>query len=921
MANKMLIDATHPEETRVVVVNGNRVDEFDFESESRKQLRGNIYLAKITRVEPSLQAAFVEYGGNRHGFLAFSEIHPDYYQIPIEDREALLRDQADQARREAEAEDAEDEADSDDNDTKVTTQAAAAANTIATITSETVHESSEPNDADAAEDDSDDAETVSAEATGEDTTAGKDAADDETPAETTDEASDEATNDASDEDNSSDDHDDMESVQSDQTVEAIGEDLHEETEPRKPRHNFRNYKIQEVVKRRQIMLVQVVKEERGNKGAALTTFLSLAGRYCVLMPNTARGGGISRKITVAADRKKLKGIAESLDVPEGMGLIIRTAGAKRTKAEIKRDYEYLLRMWESVRELTLRSSAPALVYEEGSLIKRSIRDLYDKDIDTVYVEGDEGYKEAKGFMRMLMPSHAKNVQPYKDRQPLFQKFQVEQQLDSMFNPTVTLKSGGYIVINPTEALVSIDVNSGRSTKERNIEQTALRTNLEAAEEVARQARLRDLAGLIVIDFIDMDENRNNRAVERKLKDALKTDRARIQVGRISHFGLMEMSRQRMRSGVLEGSTIMCPHCTGTGIVRSVESMALHVLRGVEAEAMKGRAAAITAKVPMECAVYILNQKRSNLLDIEDRYGLSVYIEADATLKGSDHRIEQAEGRALTRTRPAVGAINIESAYTEEDEPVIEEPSDDEDEDTNETASDAKSDARGGGDADGPRKRRRRRRRKPGSDNASGTSSEDGDEQDDADAKAETKSGAKAEASEGDTASSDADGDGDNDGEGDDGKPRKRRRRGRRGGRRNRRDADGKLIADGEDSDGADNGDAASEKADTSDDKGKDNKSDDASEKKSEEPVLLSYSRESDDTVRTIEPEAPKTEPVAVEVAVAEAPAEEAVVEVAPVAETVAEPEVTPVAESKPEPAAKDEASKPARRGWWQRRID
>ncbi len=413
-------------------------------------------------------------------------------------------------------------------------------------------------------------------------------------------------------------------------------------------------------------MVQVVKEERGNKGAALTTFLSLAGRYCVLMPNTARGGGISRKITQAADRKKLKAIAESLDVPEGMGLIIRTAGAKRTKAEIKRDYEYLLRMWESVRELTLRSTAPTLVYEEGSLIKRSIRDLYDKDIDAVFVEGDEGYREAKDFMRMLMPSHARNVQPYKDRQPLFQKYQVEQQLDAMFNPIVTLKSGGYVVINPTEALVSIDVNSGRSTKERNIEQTALRTNLEAAEEIARQMRLRDLAGLIVIDFIDMDENRNNRAVERKLKECLKNDRARIQVGRISHFGLLEMSRQRMRSGVLEGSTITCPTCAGVGLVRSVESMTLHVLRGVEAEAAKGRAAAFTVKVPVDVAIYILNQKRSNLLDIEERYGTSVYVEADATLKGSEHRIELAEARALTRTRPAQGAINIETAYTGEE---------------------------------------------------------------------------------------------------------------------------------------------------------------------------------------------------------------------------------------------------------------
>ncbi|PKQ06180.1 MAG: ribonuclease E/G, partial [Alphaproteobacteria bacterium HGW-Alphaproteobacteria-12] len=604
MKKTMLIDAAHPEETRVVVVSGNRVEEFDFESENRKQLRGNIYLAKVTRVEPSLQAAFVEYGGNRHGFLAFSEIHPDYYQIPVADREALLKQQADEARH-----DEEDDAEDDEEDGNGSKSA------------------------------KDEAESAKA-----------------------------APEDSDDDHNGEVDRGETESVVSDETIESAGsEDAMEEAAPRKQRNNYRSYKIQEVIKRRQILLVQVVKEERGNKGAALTTYLSLAGRYCVLMPNTARGGGISRKITVATDRKKLKGIAESLDVPEGMGLIVRTAGAKRTKAEIKRDYEYLLRMWGSVRELTLKSSAPTLVYEEGSLIKRSIRDLYDKDIDTIQIEGEEGYREAKGFMRMLMPSHAKNVQPYKERQPLFQKHQIEQQLDAMLQPSVTLKSGGYIVINQTEALVAIDVNSGRSTKERNVEQTALKTNIEAAEEITRQMRLRDLAGLIVIDFIDMDENRNNRTVERKLKDCLRFDRARIQVGRISHFGLLEMSRQRMRSGVLEGSTVACPHCNGTGLVRSVESMALHVLRSVEAEAIKGRAAAFTVKVPTVAAIYMLNQKRANLLDIEERYGTSVYIEADATLAGSEHKVEAAEARALTRTRPSASAISIESGYAGDDD--------------------------------------------------------------------------------------------------------------------------------------------------------------------------------------------------------------------------------------------------------------
>ncbi|HAC58157.1 MAG TPA: ribonuclease E/G, partial [Rhodobiaceae bacterium] len=722
MGKKMLIDAAHPEETRVVVVSGNRVEEFDFESENRKQLRGNIYLAKVTRVEPSLQAAFVEYGGNRHGFLAFSEIHPDYYQIPVADREALLKQQADEARREEEEEDEEEAAET----------------------------------AKAAEAKADEAGEDDAEENGDEQTASADKGETDT-------------------------------VQSDETVESVGaEDAMEEAAPRKQRINYRSYKIQEVIKRRQIILVQVVKEERGNKGAALTTYLSLAGRYCVLMPNTARGGGISRKITVAADRKKLKGIAESFDVPEGMGLIIRTAGAKRTKAEIKRDYEYLLRMWESVRELTLKSTAPTLVYEEGSLIKRSIRDLYDKDIDNIQIEGDEGYKEAKNFMRMLMPSHAKNVQPYKEKQPLFQKFQVEQQLDAMLNPTVTLKSGGYVVINPTEALVSIDVNSGRSTKERNIEQTALKTNLEAAEEIARQMRLRDLAGLIVIDFIDMDENRNNRAVERKLKDCLKTDRARIQVGRISHFGLLEMSRQRMRSGVLEGSTVICPHCSGTGLVRSVESMALHVLRGVEAEAIKGRAAAFTVKVPAEVAIYILNQKRANLLDVEERYGTSVYIEADATLAGSEHKIETAEARALTRTRPALGAINVESGYTEEEEePVVEETSDEDE--TEETASDAGEDK-----GDGQRRRKRRRRkRRPGSEGDAQREATGSEDEPEGEAAAEEAEATSAEAEQND----------DDKGEseiGEDGQPRKRRRRGRRGGRRNRRRQEDELSAEGSD---------------------------------------------------------------------------------------------------------------------------
>lgn len=536
MVKNMLVDASHPEETRVVVASGNRVEEFDYESALKKQISGNIYLAKVTRVEPSLQAAFIDYGGNRHGFLAFNEIHSDYYQIPIEDREALL---------EVEAEEDKEEANTDDRDA---------------------------------------AEEV------------------ENP-------------------------DDDENV-SYGNVETVGaEDVFEETVRKKPRK--RHYKIQEVIKRNQILLIQVVKEERGNKGAALTTYLSLAGRYCVLMPNTARGGGISRKISNPKDRKPLKKIASELDVPTGMGLIIRTAGASRTKAEIKRDYEYLLRLWDTIRDKTLSSSAPCLVHEEGSLIKRSIRDLYSKEIDQVLVQGDDAYREAKDFMKMLMPSHAKNVQHYKESIPLFTRHRIESQLDNLLLPVVTLKSGGYIVMDQTEALVAVDVNSGKSTREHSIEETAHRTNLEAAAEVARQLRLRDFAGLIVIDFIDMEENRNNRAVERKLKESLKTDRARIQVGRISPFGLMEMSRQRLRPALHEASSMPCQQCQGTGNIRSVESLALHILRRAEEEGVQYQGVIITIKAPVEVANFILNCKRKWIEQIEERYSVILRISGES----------------------------------------------------------------------------------------------------------------------------------------------------------------------------------------------------------------------------------------------------------------------------------------------------
>ncbi len=628
MGAKMLVDAAHPEETRVVVVQGNRVEDFDHESASRKQLRGNIYLAKVTRVEPSLQAAFVDYGGNRHGFLAFNEIHPDYYQIPVADRQALLDEEA-QEESDAEAEAAAVDAGNNRKSRKKRGTKAALAESdqpSETITEDLPQEASNEDEGPAPDE--------QAAGNGED--------------EPTDELKDVPKARGLVEDQGVHEFDDSEPDDENNgaNFEAMGSEDALEEVPVRTRRRRRVYKIQEVIKRRQIILVQVVKEERGNKGAALTTYLSLAGRFTVLMPNTARGGGISRKISNAGDRKRLRKIVGELDVTAGMGLIVRTAGASRTKAEIKRDYEYLLRMWENVRDLTLHSTAPSLVYEEGNLIKRSIRDLYNKDIDEVLVAGEDAHKEAKDFMRMLMPSHAKNVKPYREPAPIFTAFQIERQLSAMFSPEVTLKSGGYIVINQTEALVAIDVNSGKATREHNIEDTALRTNLEAVEEVTRQLRLRDLAGLLVIDFIDMEERRNNRAVERRLKDCLRGDRARIQVGRISHFGLMEMSRQRLRPGVLEGSTSPCNHCQGTGIVRSTESVALDVLRTLEDVLISDGAHNMIATTAVDVALYILNQKRANLKDIEARYGVEVTIETDDQLHGANFsiaRIVASEG--------------------------------------------------------------------------------------------------------------------------------------------------------------------------------------------------------------------------------------------------------------------------------------
>ncbi len=673
MANKMLIDSSHPEETRVVVTRGNRVEEFDFESASRKQLRGNIYLAKVTRVEPSLQAAFVDFGGNRHGFLAFSEIHPDYYQIPVADREALLADEAARARRDDEEDDAPRRSErSERNSSERNANGERGGRNRRGFLGRNRNGNAPRR--------SDQDETVSSEASDLET-ASVDVnteiqnhdVDFNTVKENQDQDSHSDSAPVSDIENgdfgSNDTHDE-EHIEED-IIEQVGAGDAMEDVPRRSYMPRRQYKIQEVIKRRQILLIQVVKEERGNKGAALTTYLSLAGRYSVLMPNTARGGGISRKITNGSDRKRLKELVSDLEVPDGMGVILRTAGAVRTKPEIKRDFEYLLRVWEKVRELTLQSSAPALVYEEGSLVKRSIRDLYSKDIDDIQVAGEAGYREAKDFMRMLMPSHAKMVQLYREGQPLFAKFGVEEQLDAMFSSNVTLRSGGYIVINQTEALVSIDVNSGRSTREHNIEDTAIKTNLEAAEEVARQLRLRDLAGLIVIDFIDMEENRNNRAVERKLKDCLSDDRARIQVGRISPFGLMEMSRQRIRAGVLESSTTPCIHCAGTGFMRATPSIALQVVRAIEDALLKVPHHNIIVRTRTEIALYVLNHKRKNLSALEAAYGVAITLHADETVVGSVYYVvERGEFVEEASLRPL--PILTAPALVEEPEPEFEE---------------------------------------------------------------------------------------------------------------------------------------------------------------------------------------------------------------------------------------------------------
>ena len=652
MAKKMLIDATHPEETRVVVVDGNKVDDFDFESQQKRQLAGNIYLAKVIRVEPSLQAAFVDYGGNRHGFLAFPEIHPDYYQIPVADKKELLEQEKAYAERQAALEEQRGERARRKSE-KTETSGMADATTTQELDASVV--GMETIDIAPLSEDEQSAPPQSAEATD----------DLQEPAQTAQEQGAATAEDADTPPNEA-----TEDIQ----IATPEDDL--EDIPYMPKPSLKKYKIQEVINVRQIMLIQVVKEERGNKGAALTTYLSLAGRYCVLMPNTARGGGISRKITNISDRKKIKEIAVNLKIPEGAGLIVRTAGAKRTKTEIKRDYEYLQRLWDQIREITIKSIAPCPIYEEGDLIKRSIRDLYNRDIGEVLVEGEAGYRAAKDTMKMILPSHAKNVNEYSGGLPIFARYKVEEQLENMFNPTVQLKSGGYIVIGVTEALVAIDVNSGRATKEGSIEQTALNTNLEAAEEVARQLRLRDLAGLIVIDFIDMEERRNNTAVQNRLKEKLKNDRARVQIGAISNFGLLEMSRQRLRPGMLEITTQHCAHCHGTGLVRSDNSLGLTILREIEEEVIRGRTREVLIKAPVGIVNFLINSKRERIAQIEERSGISVRLEADALLISPEYSIEKFKN-ATRFVAPSVAMVNsinvdlmkeIDESVAEDSEP-------------------------------------------------------------------------------------------------------------------------------------------------------------------------------------------------------------------------------------------------------------
>ena len=891
MATRMLIDARHPEETRVAVLKGNRIEEFDFESADHKQIKGNIYLAKVTRVEPSLQAAFVDFGGNRHGFLAFSEIHPDYYQIPKEDREALIAEEQAHAEEEAALRAAEEDEEDDgavhDDGDGVEEIDTSEKDDVATIEDGHLDHDDEDHPAEEAyEDSADDA----GEASGED-------------------AQDESENDERPRGRRQQSRGRRQGRGGGQSRAKAMDELRDKRMALR-----RRYKIQDVIQRRQVLLVQVVKEERGNKGAALTSYLSLAGRYCVLMPNSSHGGGISRKISSASDRKRLKQIVGELTLPRSMGLIVRTAGLQRNKTEIKRDFDYLARLWDEIREKTLKSSAPALIHSDSDLIKRAIRDIYNREIEEVVVEGEEGYRSAREFMKLLMPSHARRVKAYSDPVPLFQRYGAEDQLSAMYDPVVQLKSGGYLVINPTEALVSIDINSGRSTKEHGIEQTALNTNLEAAREIARQLRLRDMAGLVVIDFIDMEYGSNVRKVEKAMKDALRNDRARIQVGRISGFGLMEMSRQRLRTGVLEATTRQCPHCDGTGLVRTASSAGLSALRLIEDEAAKGKGTTITLHASTEAAIYLLNAKRADLAEIEQRYGVTVEVVPEGEEEGAKMRVSSSGPRPTS---------------TPKFEPIIEEVDDldfiDEDEDEEEEEREAPRE-RDTGERGGKRRRRRGGR---------GRDREPGDEQ-----STEDRDESEEPAGESDREHTEESGED---------RPKKRRRRG--GRRRNKR-------REGQD-DGTSNeetGDEAALIPGATDEPGtEDVPVDGASLETAEGETPKRRSRRKKAVEQAIEAapvaedepsqmaptgeEAPVVEADAkpkrrsrAKKPVAEAPAEEAVIEAAPAeAEAPAKPKrsrskkaepaeaaPTPANDADGDEAASAEAEAPRRSGWWSR---
>lgn len=834
MSKLMLIDAAHPEETRVAIVNNGQVDDFDFETTGHEQLRGNIYLAKITRVEPSLQAAFVEYGGNRHGFLAFSEIHPDYYQLPQEDREALLREAAEAA--------AEAEADEDDEGVDLEEDL-------------DDHHDDDDDDTDSDDDDAEDEADASADDSEEETDAENSEGDD------TDEA-----------------------AKPKPKAKAAANGRNNRKRSSRP-HISKRYKIQEVIRRRQVMLVQVVKEERGNKGAALTTHLSLAGRYSVLMPNTPRGGGISRKIANGADRKRLKSIVADLNVPDGMGLIVRTAGAKRTKTEIKRDYDYLSKLWETIVEKTLSSDAPVLINAEGGLVHRAMRDMFDKDVEEVLVQGADAYREAKDLANLIMPGQATKVQPWKEDDPLFVAEGAQEQLDSIYSPTVQLKSGGYLVINQAEALVAIDVNSGKSTRERNIELTATRTNLEAAEEACRQMRLRDLAGLVVIDFIDMDENKNNRAVEKKLKDCLKVDRARVQHGRISQFGLMEISRQRRRQGVLQATSDPCSACNGTGRRRSIPSAALQLIRAIEARVSSGGLKSVTVKAPTDVALYLLNNKREALMEIENEAGFAISVHSSDDLLPGDFTIDaERDPNSKPKRKRKPRSLSKPSRPAKSDT----ESDDDSDTESN-TNGDESTD-----DDEQPKKRRRRRggrgRKRGGSDQSSEnteTETTDPETSDDDSANSDADSNDEAPEVELD----------------EDGQPKKRRRRGRRGGRRRRKNNPETADSSNEESTGSE---------DASND-GPSATGADTSAPKEDVKAASSDSSEVEADIPASEDEAPKPKRRRRRPAKAASEDAPAAADASPAPEAISEPAPEAPEEPKAETKAADKADAPVKK--------